>query len=274
MSSNPSLARFEGREVQPRWYRDEIVIVLALSLGASAAYSLVDIVERLAAPTPLGSQTAALNSSYSRSPYFDLAYQLLSLATMLAPVALCIFLLACVPFQKMPSLRWALRSIGCDFSGFGRKLAWGIALAAAIGVPGLGLYAVGRWMGFTVSIAAANLDAYWWTIPILILRAAANGILEEVIMVGYLMNRLPRCGHRWLQSRWGPALTSALIRGSYHFYQGFGGFVGNVVMGLVFTEFYRRKGHTLPLVIAHTLLDIVAFVGYALLAPHWSFLRP
>lgn len=59
--------------------------------------------------------------------------------------------------------------------------------------------------------------------------------------------------------------ASALVRGAYHLYQGFGPFLGNVVMGVVFAEYYRRRRRTTPLVVAHTLIDVVAFVGYALL---------
>lgn len=65
---------------------------------------------------------------------------------------------------------------------------------------------------------------------------------------------------------------SALIRGAYHLYQGFGGFLGNLVMGLVFGLVYRRTGRVGPLIVAHTLLDVVAFVGYALLRGHLSWL--
>ena len=36
-------------------------------------------------------------------------------------------------------------------------------------------------------------------------------------------------------------------------------------MGLVLGEWYRRTRRTLPLVVAHTLIDVFAFVGYALL---------
>ena len=60
--------------------------------------------------------------------------------------------------------------------------------------------------------------------------------------------------------------ASAVLRGSYHLYQGFGPFVGNAVMGLVFGEWFRRRGRVMPLVIAHTLLDVVSFVGYQLFA--------
>jgi membrane protease YdiL (CAAX protease family) len=62
------------------------------------------------------------------------------------------------------------------------------------------------------------------------------------------------------------AAASSLLRGSYHLYQGIGGFVGNMVMGVVFVYLYRRWGRVGPLVVAHSLLDIGAFVGYALLA--------
>ena len=105
-------------------------------------------------------------------------------------------------------------------------------------------------------------------IPVLVLAAAQNAILEEVVMVGYLLTR-------WRQAGWSPALgivASAVIRGAYHLYQGFGGFVGNLVMGLVFGAVYTRTRRVLPLVIAHTILDIVSFVGYALLKSHLSWL--
>jgi membrane protease YdiL (CAAX protease family) len=65
---------------------------------------------------------------------------------------------------------------------------------------------------------------------------------------------------------------SALLRGSYHLYQGIGGFVGNVAMGLLFGWLYRRWGRVTPLVVAHTLLDVGAFVGYAVLVDHVSWL--
>ena len=67
-------------------------------------------------------------------------------------------------------------------------------------------------------------------------------------------------------------MVSALIRGGYHLYQGIGGFVGNVVMGLIFGWLYTRTRRVMPLVVAHTILDIVSFVGYALLKPHVSWL--
>ena len=65
---------------------------------------------------------------------------------------------------------------------------------------------------------------------------------------------------------------AALLRGSYHLYQGLGGFVGNLAMGLLFGWLYRRWGRVGPLVVAHALLDVGAFVGYAVLAGRVSWL--
>jgi membrane protease YdiL (CAAX protease family) len=87
-------------------------------------------------------------------------------------------------------------------------------------------------------------------------------------MVGYLFTR-------WRQAGWSlptVIVVSALIRGSYHLYQGFGGFVGNTIMGLIFGWAYTRTKRVAPLVVAHTILDTVAFVGYSLLKGHLSWL--
>ena len=81
-------------------------------------------------------------------------------------------------------------------------------------------------------------------------------------MVGYLMTRLREL--RW--GSWAVLVTSALLRGAYHLYQGFGQAAGNAVMGLVFGFWFQRTGRVLPLIIAHALLDTVTFVGYDLLA--------
>jgi membrane protease YdiL (CAAX protease family) len=62
------------------------------------------------------------------------------------------------------------------------------------------------------------------------------------------------------------------LRGGYHLYQGLSGFAGNLVMGVIFGAVFQRTRRVLPLIIAHTLLDAVAFVGYVLLHGHVSWL--
>lgn len=236
----------------------EVWIVLGLSLGKSGVYALVNIVARLTEGTPLAQQSTTLNASRSARPYLDLTYQLLQIGFALVPVALALYLLSA-------NGRSAVRRIGLDGTRPGRDLGVGVGLAALIGLPGLALYAVGRAVGITVEVQASALNAAWWTVPVLVLAALQNALLEEVVVVGYLMERLREL--RWRT----PAIlaTSALVRGSYHLYQGIGPFVGNVVMGLVFAEYYRRRRRTMPLVVAHTVLDVVAFVGYALIPAEW-----
>ncbi len=232
--------------------------MLALGLGQSAVYSVLSLVRSLLRPVPLGEQETQLNPSRDATAIWDAIYQLLSIAFDLALVALAVYLL-------WEPGRSALRRIGLDLTAFGRDLGRGAGLVVVIGVPGLALYAVGRALGVTVSVQASPLDAAWWTVPLLVLSALRAGLLEEVIMLGYLFDRLRRLGWGW----WPIILASAGLRGAYHAYQGFGPLVGNFVMGVVFGWCYRRWGRVMPLVIAHTLIDVIAFVGYPLAAALW-----
>lgn len=245
----------------------EVLVVLGLSLGASAIWSVLRIIERLTRAVPLGQQTSALNTSVTPDrPWLDLAYQLTGIGLALVPVALCLYLLERV--QPSEPGTAAYRRLGLDLHRPRLDVGGGLALAAAIGIPGLALYRAATALGFNTQVAPANLTAAWWTVPVLVLSAIQNAVLEEVVVVGYLLTRLDQAG--W---RWGWALAaSALVRGSYHLYQGFGGFVGNVVMGVVFALVWRRWRRVGPLVVAHALIDVVAFVGYALLKGHVPWL--
>ncbi|MBX3098378.1 MAG: CPBP family intramembrane metalloprotease [Salinibacterium sp.] len=229
----------------------EILIVLGLSLGASAAYSVVSITNRLTRPVAISQQTATLNSSLSDRPTFDLIYQLMSIFFDLVPVALVGFLLWQVA-------RPHLSRLGIDLTRPGRDALTGVGLALAIGIPGIGVYLAGRALGLSVNVVPTALDAYWWTVPVLLLSALRAGVTEEVIVIGYLFARLRDLG--W--GRWQIIVATAALRGTYHLYQGFPAFVGNFAMGLLFGWLYTKFGRVLPLVIAHTIIDAAVFVGY------------
>jgi membrane protease YdiL (CAAX protease family) len=240
----------------------EVVIVLGLSLGQSAVYAVLRIIERLTREVPLAQQTSTLNPSVTPDrPWLDLTYQLVGIAFGLMPVLLALYLLN---LTNAP----AGRTIGFDLQRPRLDLGFGALIAVAIGVPGLGLYALARILGINTEVQASGLTDNWWTIPVLILSAVQNALLEEIVVVGYLFTRLR-------QLAWHPVAIialSAIIRGSYHLYQGVGGFIGNLIMGLIFGLIYLRWKRVGPLIVAHTLLDITAFVGYALVAPHVNWL--
>jgi membrane protease YdiL (CAAX protease family) len=240
----------------------EVVIVLGLSLGQSAVYSLLRIIERLTRNVPLAQQTSTLNASVTPDrPWLDLTYQIVGIAFALMPVLLALYLLN---LTDPP----AGRTIGFDLTRPRFDIGFGFIIAIVIGVPGLGLYALARVAGINTDVQASGLTDHWWTIPVLILSAIENAVLEEVVMIGYLFARLR-------QLAWNAAAIialSAVIRGSYHLYQGIGGFIGNLIMGVIFGLIYLRWKRVGPLVVAHSLLDITAFVGYALVAPHVSWL--
>jgi membrane protease YdiL (CAAX protease family) len=240
----------------------EVAIVLGLSLGQSGVYAVLRIIERLTREVPLAQQTSTLNPSVTPDrPWLDLTYQLVGIAFGLMPVLLALYLLN---LTNAP----AGRTIGFDLQRPRFDLGFGVLIAVAIGVPGLGLYALARTLGINTEVQASGLTDNWWTIPVLILSAVQNALLEEIVVVGYLFTRLR-------QLAWHPLAIialSAIIRGSYHLYQGIGGFIGNLIMGVIFGLIYLRWKRVGPLIVAHTLLDITAFVGYALVAPHVNWL--
>ena len=233
----------------------EVWIVLGLSLGQSGVYSVIDLLGKLTAG-PLSQQKATLNPSVSPRPYLDLSYQLAGIAFTLVPVALALWLLA----GDRTSTPVA-RRLGLDRARPLADVGAGALLAAVIGLPGIALYLVGHALGITATVVPSALNEYWWTVPVLVLQALKNAVLEEVVVVGYLLTRLRQLG---VGDRVATAV-SAVLRGSYHLYQGFGPFIGNVVMGVVFAEWFRRRGRVMPLIVAHTILDTVSFVGYDLL---------
>jgi uncharacterized protein len=228
----------------------ELLLVLGVSLGQSAVYSILSLADSLTRG-PLNSQTQTLNPQQSDRAVFDLIEQLLGIAFPLVPVLLALYLLG-------PGV---LRRIGLDGRRPGFDASRGLLLAACIGVPGLALYFGAVALNLNLNVATSGIGPQWYAVPVLVLSAARAAVQEEVIVVAFLVDRLDAKGWGF----WAVLVTSALLRGSYHLYQGFGGFVGNAVMGAVFVLVYRRWGRLGPLVVAHFLLDLVSFVGYAVL---------
>jgi membrane protease YdiL (CAAX protease family) len=241
--------------------RTETLIVLALSLGASGVSALISFVGSVTKGGSLKDQPANLNASAAPGrPWLDLTWQLFDIASALVPVLLVAYLL----FREGANLK----VIGFDRRKPLFDLGRGAAIAACVGGVGIVFYLFAQGSGANLTVVPESLPDVWWKFPVLVVSAVQNAILEEVVVIGYLLRRLDRMG--W--SAPAALAGSALLRGSYHLYQGLGGFAGNVAMGIVFVFLYRRWGRVGPLVVAHSLMDIGAFVGYALLAGHVSWL--
>ena len=239
----------------------ETLVVVSLAIGLSAARSVLSFVGALLSPDRLSEQTAQLNGSLAPGrPLLDLGLQLVSIVGLLLPVAVVV-VVAGYSGESMASF-------GVRTDRWRADLAVGVGAAAAVGGVGLAGYLLAHQLGYSLTVVPTSLPETWWRIPVLVLAAAANAVLEEVVVVGYLLRRLEQLG--WPAGR--AAVFSATVRASYHLYQGLAGFVGNLLMGLVFARWFQRTGRVGALIVAHTLIDVVAFCGYALLAGHVSWL--
>ena len=233
--------------------------MLAVTFGVSAVVAVLQLADAVLSGLP--AHRVRLNPDQSRYDLINLGLNLASVGQLAAWGLLGLYLL------------WRTGT-GPAGIGLGR-VRWrpdvlgGLGLAALIGLPGLALYVAARTLGLNAEVEPSALHQSWWRIPVLILAAFANGFAEEVVVVGYLITRLRQLG---LTAR-GAVLASAALRGVYHLYQGFGAGLGNLVMGLVFGSVWTRTGRLWPLVIAHGVIDTVAFVGYTLLAGNVDWLR-
>lgn len=235
--------------------RQEVLLVLALSIAASAIYALLSFIASATAEEPLRSQSTVLISSRAPGrPWIDLGYQLARIVLALAPVALA--------WHFLVRGGESLRSIGADLSQPRKDLLRGAALAAIVGGTGLALYLIAYAAGINLTVVPTSLPDVWWRTPILVLLSVQNALLEEVLLAGFVLHRLQQLG--W--SPWRAVAVSAVLRASYHLYQGIGGFIGNLAMGVLFARLYQRWGRCMPLVVAHALIDIVAFLGWTVLA--------
>lgn len=257
-SESPDRAATVAQVSDRRAIRIEIGVMLAVTFGVSALVAVLELADALL--SGLGSRRVRLNPNQSRYDLINLGLNLVSVAQLVAWGALALYLLWRSGIRPsaigLNRIRW--RSDGLA----------GLGLAALIGIPGLMLYLVARHLGLNAEVEPSGLHDSWWRIPVLVMAAFANGFAEEVVVVGYLITRLRQLG--FSESR--AVLASSVLRGIYHLYQGIGAGLGNLIMGLVFGYAWCRTGRLWPLVIAHGVIDTVAFVGYALLSGRLAWL--
>jgi len=230
---------------EPRILREEIPVVLSLSLLASAVYAALDL---LAAP--IKGVTAVT------FPQVDLVRQMVDLVLSLAPVW--------VVFHLLRRDGDTPAAIGLGAHPPREALLSGVLLFAIVGLGGLAVYFGSVALGVNRFVVPVPPMGHWWTVPVIVMGAAQAALLEEVVVLGYLVTRLRQIG----ASPYAALAASSLLRGSYHLYQGWGGFLGNVILGAVFGILFLRRGRLWPMVIAHFLLDVSAGVGYLVFHGH------
>lgn len=235
-----------------RW---ELVIVLAVTFGASGVRSALRLLEAATMPEDLNEQSTTLNARQSTLTWLDPAFQLVSTGVLVAWGGLALFLL----LRHVPP---ALSGVpGNSLRPRWRDALPGAGLAALIGIPGLAFYVGAVQLGLSKEVIPTGLDRSIQDLLLLILNSWANGFAEEILVVAWLCCRLRQLRVPWVWI----FLASAVLRGSYHLYQGYSAGLGNMVMGLVFVWFFYRTGRVWPLIIAHGVIDTVAFVGYQIL---------
>jgi membrane protease YdiL (CAAX protease family) len=225
---------------------EETLVVLSLSVLASAVYAILDLLS-----APLRGVVVAVGDQSAR-----FSYQLVGFAFGLAPVFLVLHLVR--------RDQEDLVAIGLQTDRPRSDAARGAWLFAIVAAGGLAIYLGAVALGVNRFVVPVPPMGHWWTVPALVLNAAQAALLEEIIVLGYLVTRLQ-------QLSWSPAaavVAAAVLRGGYHLYQGWGGFVGNLLMGLLFGTLFLRWRRTWPFVLAHFLLDVAAGVGFLLFRQH------
>lgn len=230
-----------------RTLRSELLVVLAVSFLASAAYAALQFVyDALHVPV---SRPVTVRYVPPTFDAYDFVSDVIGELVQLAPVALVAHLLA--------RTGETMRRIGFDRTRVGADLRLGVLLALVANGALVGANAIARAVDLPFRpIQFTNADASIAVIAIALLTAVAAAVSEEVIVNGYVLTRLGDIG--WSANR--ALVASALLRGSYHLYQGIGGFIYNVVGGLVAGRIFQRTKRIVPLVVAHLLIDVSAFV--------------
>jgi len=131
--------------------------------------------------------------------------------------------------------------VSWKLTGAGILLTLGTLLCSTVIAAGLG-----TWFEFP------PFDKSQVDFGTVLLFSVVNGIYEETFVVGYVVGYLAR------QSTWVVIIASALIRFSYHIYQGPEAVLFILPMGLVFAYLYVKYRRLWPLVLCHIILNVVA----------------
>jgi uncharacterized protein len=144
-----------------------------------------------------------------------------------------------------------LRARQWKLSDFHPQVSWKLTGAGVLLTLGILLYSTIIGTGFGTGYEFPHLDTSHLDFGTVLLFSVVNGIYEETFVVGYVVGCLARQSTRVV------IISSALIRFSYHVYQGPEAVLFILPMGLVFAYLYVKYRRLWPLVLCHIILDIV-----------------
>jgi membrane protease YdiL (CAAX protease family) len=151
---------------------------------------------------------------------------------------------------------WTLGRIGVTPSV--RDSLMGLALLAASYVGSIVVMIVVGNVAPAIVIAASQTKLVEGPLETTAIIAVSlvNGFFEELFVCGYLISAM--------KEKRGFAMAvnaSAILRISYHLYQGTIGVLTIVPIGLIFAYWYARTGRLWPLIVAHAIMDMVGLMA-------------
>lgn len=226
--------------------RFEVMAVLAVGILPATAVAVMEMVKSILTHTPNQLHTIQIPGH----PGADIALGILVLAAETSAVLLVAYVLA--------RSGESLRSIGFNL----RRLGGSIGIAALLvvdlfltSVAGSYVSHLLHFQGLTQQVGPAMTARY---IPEFVVASARTGLLEEIVVCGYLLHRLRQLG--WSDGK--SLAASTLLRASYHIYGGVPLLLLVIPMGIVFGRIYQRSQRLLSLVLAHGGYDALAYSLY------------
>ncbi len=219
--------------------RRELIVVLLVFPAMATITAIITLVAEVSGHSRGGSVFGELD------PTAATILQVLYTLALAAPLALVWYLLG--------RSGLSFKSIGLDRSHLVRDIVMGLLLMLAARF-------LSNWIGeflfysHVPGVYGTPLPPGTSKLPFIITGIATSvvsGVVEEVVVLGYLTNRLRGLG--WAMPA--IAIVSLILRGSYHVEYGLG-VLQPLVFGAMMTAFYLQTRRLLPVIIGHVGYDI------------------
>lgn len=223
----------------------EIWLVLLL-FPATAVVSAIAVLAQTITHTK--SDACYVHAVIPDKPWVSAVLAAAAAVLELGPALLVIYLLR-LSGGGVRAIGLDLRHPRADLARCGKLLV----LAYIIGFSIAGIITSALHIGNPVADTIPPSAAY--LLPLLI-SAVGAGVVEEIIVLGYLVHRLEQRG--W--SGWRLVAVCTVVRTSYHLYYGFGA-IGIAGWGAMSVVLYRRRRRLLTFIVLHLLWDGVQFIA-------------